>query len=182
MTRPIDEIDAIVARARCRRPPPGLNATAADRRRILDRVADELNSAPAAGLLSAMVHEGHKTVAEADVGDRRSDRLRPLVRTVCARSWTRSPGAVFRPLGVVAGRPAVELPGRHSLPAESPAALAAGNAVILKPAPETPRCAEIVAEACWAAGVPPEALQFVRTHDDEVGRRHGDHEGSTASS
>ena len=51
------------------------------------------------------------------------------------------------------------------------AALAAGNAVVFKPAPETPRCAEIVAEACWAAGVPGDVLQFVRTPDDDTGRR-----------
>jgi RHH-type proline utilization regulon transcriptional repressor/proline dehydrogenase/delta 1-pyrroline-5-carboxylate dehydrogenase len=51
------------------------------------------------------------------------------------------------------------------------AALAAGNAVILKPAPQTPRCAELVAEACWAAGIPRDVLQFIRTPDDEVGQR-----------
>ena len=50
------------------------------------------------------------------------------------------------------------------------AALAAGNGVIFKPAPETPRCAEIIAEACWAAGVPKDLLQFVRTHDDDIGK------------
>ena len=43
--------------------------------------------------------------------------------------------------------------------------------MVFKPAPETPRCAEIVAEACWTAGVPTEVLRFVRTPDDEVGRR-----------
>jgi RHH-type proline utilization regulon transcriptional repressor/proline dehydrogenase/delta 1-pyrroline-5-carboxylate dehydrogenase len=50
------------------------------------------------------------------------------------------------------------------------ASLAAGNAVIFKPAPETPRCAEVIAEACWAAGVPTDLLRFVRTPDDHVGR------------
>jgi len=42
--------------------------------------------------------------------------------------------------------------------------------VILKPTPETPRSAEIIAESCWAAGVPRDVLQFVRTPDNEIGR------------
>jgi len=38
------------------------------------------------------------------------------------------------------------------------AALAAGSGVILKPAPQSPRCAAVVAEALWDAGVPRDAL------------------------
>ncbi len=51
------------------------------------------------------------------------------------------------------------------------AALAAGNSVVLKPTLETPRCAEIIAEACWEAGIPRDVLQFLRTPDDDTGRR-----------
>ncbi|MDE0495567.1 MAG: aldehyde dehydrogenase family protein, partial [Acidimicrobiaceae bacterium] len=36
--------------------------------------------------------------------------------------------------------------------------------------PETTGCAEIVAECCWAAGVPRGAVSYIRTADDEVGR------------
>ena len=86
----------------------------------------------------------------------------------------------FDPFGVVAVIPPWNFP--VAIPAGGVlAALAAGNAVILKPAPETPRCAEIVAECCWAAGVPGEALQFVRVPEDEVGRRL-DHRSATRSS
>jgi len=50
-------------------------------------------------------------------------------------------------------------------------ALAAGNAVILKPAPETVLTARLLAEQCWAGGVPRDVLQFLPCPDDEVGRR-----------
>ena len=51
------------------------------------------------------------------------------------------------------------------------AALAAGNAVVLKPAPETRRIGWALANQLWAAGVPRDLLQFVACDDDEVGRR-----------
>ena len=51
------------------------------------------------------------------------------------------------------------------------AALAAGNAVILKPAPETVLTATVLAGQLWAAGVPRDVLQLVPCPDDEVGRR-----------
>jgi RHH-type proline utilization regulon transcriptional repressor/proline dehydrogenase/delta 1-pyrroline-5-carboxylate dehydrogenase len=41
------------------------------------------------------------------------------------------------------------------------AALAAGNTVVLKPAPETPGCARILCECFWQAGVPRSALQML---------------------
>ena len=124
-------------------------------------------------LVAAMVHEGHKTVAEADpevseaidfarwYGDRALD----LGGTELAR---------FEPFGVVLVVPPWNFP--VAIPSGGTfAALAAGNAVILKPAPETPGCAEIVAECCWAAGVPREVVSFVRTRDDEVGRHLAAH-------
>ena len=49
--------------------------------------------------------------------------------------------------------------------------------MILKPAPETPGCAEIVAECCWAAGLPEGLVSFIRTPDDSVGRHLVTHPG-----
>ena len=51
------------------------------------------------------------------------------------------------------------------------AALAAGNAVILKPAPEVRAVGRLLVEQLWQAGVPRDVLQFVACPDDEVGRR-----------
>ncbi len=51
------------------------------------------------------------------------------------------------------------------------AALAAGNAVILKPAPETRRTALLLAQQLWEAGVAKDLVQYVACDDNEVGQR-----------
>ena len=115
-----------------------------------------------------MVHEGRKTVAQAD--PEVSEAI-DFARYYADRALDLDEveGARFDPFGVVLVTPPWNFP--VAIPAGGAlAALAAGNAAILKPAPETPRCAEIVAECCWAAGVPRDALQYLRVPDDEVGR------------
>jgi RHH-type proline utilization regulon transcriptional repressor/proline dehydrogenase/delta 1-pyrroline-5-carboxylate dehydrogenase len=78
--------------------------------------------------------------------------------------------APSRPAGVVVVVPPWNFP--YAIPSGGVlAALAAGNAVILKPAPETVATAWQIAEQLWAAGVPRDVLQFVPTRDDDVGRR-----------
>ncbi|WP_436792603.1 bifunctional proline dehydrogenase/L-glutamate gamma-semialdehyde dehydrogenase [Actinospongicola halichondriae] len=135
-------------------------------RATLRRVADEFDRRRA-DLLAAMVHEAGKTVAQGDPEVCEAvDFARYYAEQAIDLDAT---GARFDPLGVVAVIPPWNFP--VAIPAGGVlAALAAGNSVILKPAPETPRCAEIVAECCWAAGVPGEVLQFVRAPENEVGR------------
>ncbi len=48
-------------------------------------------------------------------------------------------------------------------------ALAAGNCVIFKPAPEAVLCGWELVKLLWNAGVPKEALQFINCQDDPVG-------------
>ncbi len=50
------------------------------------------------------------------------------------------------------------------------AALMAGNAVVLKPAPETVQTAALIAQQLWRAGVPRDVLQFFPCADGDVGR------------
>ena len=166
MTTDVDAVTAAVDRAVAAG--AGWAATPTSRRReLLHDVADEL-ARRRGDLVAAMVHEAHKPLAEADTevseaidfarwyGDR-------------APELDRHPDVGFAPLGVVAVVPPWNFP--VAIPAGGVlAALAAGNSVILKPAPETPRCAELVAECCWAGGIASDVLQFVRTPDDEVGR------------
>ena len=65
------------------------------------------------------------------------------------------------------------------------AALAAGSAVIAKPAPPTPRCLEVAVEAVHAARCErprigrarATSLQFVRVPDGDLGRRLVTHDG-----
>ncbi len=172
MTESTEAIDELVERLR-----NGQKSWAArpavERQAVLYRVADELAKRRAV-LLNAMVHEGSKTVAEADpelcegidfarwYGDRAVDLEGPAL--------TADGVLRFEPLGVIAVIPPWNFP--MAIPAGGVlAALAAGNAVAFKPAPETPRIAEIVAEACWAGGVPTDVLAFVRTPDNDVGQR-----------
>lgn len=60
------------------------------------------------------------------------------------------------------------------------AALATGNAVILKPAPESVATAWQIVQQLWSAGVPKRVLQFVPTRDDEVGQYLVTHAGIDA--
>lgn len=50
------------------------------------------------------------------------------------------------------------------------AALAAGSAVVLKPAPQAKRCGALIAETLWAAGVPKDVLRLVDVPENEAGR------------
>jgi len=141
----------------------------ADRRReILWRVGAGIDQRRGE-LLVAMTSEANKIFAESDS---------EITEAVDFARWygdrglelEHVDGARFSPLGVVAVVPPWNFP--VAIPAGGTfAALAAGNSVILKPTQETPRCAEIIAEVCWRAGVPPDVLQFVRTHDDHIGQR-----------
>ncbi len=146
----------------------------AERRDLLWRVADEL-SRRRGDLVAAMVHEGNKTIAEADPEVSEAiDFARWYGQQALELGSPRL--ARFEPFGVVLVVPPWNFP--VAIPSGGVfAALAAGNAAILKPAPETPGCAEVVAECCWAAGLSPGLVGFIRTRDDDVGRHlvtHGD--------
>ena len=49
--------------------------------------------------------------------------------------------------------------------------LAAGSAVILKPAPQARRCGAVLAQALWAAGIPRDVLVLVNVDEGELGRQ-----------
>lgn len=138
-----------------------------DRQLMLHRVGDELDRRRGE-LITTMIHEANKTFREADGEVSEAiDFARYYGDQALALS--RHTGLRFEPLGVMAIIPPWNFP--VAIPTGGMmAALAAGNSVVVKPAPETPRCAEIVAEAAWAAGVSRELLQFVRTPDNEVGQ------------
>ncbi len=112
--------------------------------------------------LATMAHTAVKTIGEGDpevseaidFARYYADRAREIDE-FCART-----GARFQPLGTVVVAPPWNFP--YSIPAGGVlAALAAGNAVILKPAPEVRAVGALVAEHCWAGGVPRDLLQLV---------------------
>ena len=160
-----EAVDAEVAAAVAAQPAWAARPLA-ERRRVLHAIAAEL-SRRRGDLVAAMVHEASKTIGEADVEVSEAiDFARYYGDRVLELAG--DDDAAFAPFGVVAVVPPWNFP--VAIPAGGVlAALAAGNAVVLKPAPETPRCAEIVAQ-CVVAGGAGDAVRFARTPDDEVGR------------
>jgi RHH-type proline utilization regulon transcriptional repressor/proline dehydrogenase/delta 1-pyrroline-5-carboxylate dehydrogenase len=160
-----DSADALVAAAVSAGEAWG-SVAAKDRAAILRRAGDLLESART-DLVEVMMSEAGKTIDQAD----------PEVSEVVdfARYYA---DAAQRLAGVDGAAPVprrltlvtppwnfpVAIPGGSVL-----AALAAGSAVILKPAPSTRRCAAVLAETLWEAGVPRKALTVVDCDEDPVG-------------
>jgi RHH-type proline utilization regulon transcriptional repressor/proline dehydrogenase/delta 1-pyrroline-5-carboxylate dehydrogenase len=120
-------------------------------------------------LIGAMIVDGAKTVSEADAEVSEAvDFARYYARSLEALE-AEAAGAVMEPLGVIVVTPPWNFP--LSIPAGGVlAALAAGNAVILKPAPEAVLVGWGLAQGLWEAGVPRELLQLLPCPDDETGR------------
>ena len=140
---------------------------APDRRRKLLAAGDALEERRA-DLISTMIHEGSKTIGQAD--PEVSEAI-DFARYYADRALDLESvdGARFTPLGVVAVVPPWNFP--VAIPAGGVlAALGAGNGVVFKPAPEVPRCAEVIHEALLAAGIPGDLVQYLRVPDNEVGR------------
>jgi RHH-type transcriptional regulator, proline utilization regulon repressor / proline dehydrogenase / delta 1-pyrroline-5-carboxylate dehydrogenase len=122
-----------------------------------------------ADLIGAMIVDGAKTVTEADTEVCEAiDFARYYART---RRETAGELVDCRmePLGVVVVTPPWNFP--LSIPAGGVlAALAAGNAVVLKPAPEAVLVGWWLVNCLWDAGIPRQVLQFLPCPDDEIGR------------
>jgi len=84
--------------------------------------------------------------------------------------WGELDHQLVEPRGVVAVIPPWNFP--IAIPCGmTVAALVTGNAVVLKPAEQTPRCAQALAERLWSAGVPETALALVQGEGERVGAR-----------
>jgi len=140
-----------------------------DRRVMLDRAADVMERSRAV-TIAVMARDAGKTVAEAD--PEVSEAI-DFARYYAAQAQGFGESS---PLGVVLVVPPWNFP--YAIPAGGVcAALAAGNAVILKPAPETVATAWELVQHLWEGGVPRDVLQFVPTRDDESGQRLVTHDG-----
>ncbi len=120
-------------------------------------------------LIGAMMVDGAKTATEADAEVSEAvDFARYYARSLREMA-DHLADCRMEPLGVVVVAPPWNFP--LSIPAGGAlAALAAGNAVILKPAPEAVLVGWWLARALWDAGIPREVLQFLPCPDDDVGR------------
>jgi len=137
------------------------------RAEILYRAAEELGRRRH-DLLSVMMQEAGKTLPEGDPEVSEAiDFCRYYANS--ALEMDSLEGAAFEPVKLTVVAPPWNFP--VAIPTGSvTSALAAGSAVIIKPAPQVRRCAAVMVEALWAAGVPKEALRLVDVSEGELGR------------
>ncbi len=162
----IDEVVATATRAQQR----WATSTYAERRRLLAAVATEMERSRGQ-TLALMAHTACKTIEEGDPEISEGiDFARYYGWCTNAMDARTNRGAAFRPHGVVVVAAPWNFP--YAIPAGGVlAALAAGNAVVLKPAPEVAAVAYELTSQLWRAGVPRDLVQFVACPDNEVGRR-----------
>jgi len=141
-------------------------AAGATKRAQILRVAARIMQQERRDTIALMMREAGKTFAEAD--PEVSEAI-DFARFYALEGQRVCADPTASALGVVLVVPPWNFP--YAIPAGGVcAALATGNSVILKPAPETVAIAQRLVQQLWAAGVPHDVLRFVRTHDDEVGR------------
>jgi RHH-type proline utilization regulon transcriptional repressor/proline dehydrogenase/delta 1-pyrroline-5-carboxylate dehydrogenase len=170
-----DDVDAAVMRARNATRDWAATSTA-ERRRVLTRAA-EVMAANRGRAMAVMAHETAKTVRE---GDPEASEAIDMARW--AATHTRlledlaNAGVRTSPVGVVVVAAPWNFP--YAIPANGVlSALAAGNTVLLKPAPEAVAVGVELVRELHEAGVPPDVVQLVRAPDNEVGRHLITHDG-----
>ncbi len=120
--------------------------------------------------IAVMSRDAGKTVAEADPEVAEAIDFARFYATT-ARNFGES-----TPLGTILVIPPWNFP--YAIPVGGVcAALAAGNTVILKPAPETVATAWEIVSHLWQGGVPKDVLQFLPMRDDEDGKYLVTHSG-----
>jgi RHH-type proline utilization regulon transcriptional repressor/proline dehydrogenase/delta 1-pyrroline-5-carboxylate dehydrogenase len=163
-----EEVEAAFARAA--RIQPGWDALGGERRALLLEAAADLFEAHRDELLSLCQREAGKTLPDAVLELREAvDFLRYYAQGAC-RQFA-APMILPGPTGE---ENTLSLHGRGVFATISPwnfplsifigmasAALAAGNAVIAKPAEQTPLIAALAVKLCHEAGIPPEAFQLL---------------------
>ncbi|MEV5069785.1 bifunctional proline dehydrogenase/L-glutamate gamma-semialdehyde dehydrogenase [Microbacterium sp. LMI12-1-1.1] len=140
---------------------------AADRAGVLAAAAKALE-ARRGELIEVAASETGKVFAEADVEVSEAVDFANYYAAT-ARELDRVSGAVFEPARLTVVTPPWNFP--IAIPAGGVlAALAAGSGVVFKPAPQARRCAAVVAEALWDAGVPRDVLALVDIDEGGLGQ------------
>jgi RHH-type proline utilization regulon transcriptional repressor/proline dehydrogenase/delta 1-pyrroline-5-carboxylate dehydrogenase len=141
---------------------------AADRSAVLVEAARVLE-ARRGELIEVAASETGKVFAEADVEVSEAVDFASYYAAT-ARELDRVSGAVFEPARLTVVTPPWNFP--IAIPAGGVlAALAAGSGVVFKPAPQARRCAAVLAEALWEAGVPRDVLALVDIDEGALGQR-----------
>lgn len=139
-----------------------------ERAAILHRAGDILE-ARRADLLEVMASETGKTI---DQGDPEVSEAVDFAHYYAesARNLDKVDGATFVPARLTVVTPPWNFP--VAIPAGSTlAALAAGSAVVIKPAKQAARSGAVMVEALWEAGVPKDVLTMVQLGEREMGKQ-----------
>lgn len=139
-----------------------------ERAEILHRAGDVLE-ARRADLLEVMASETGKTI---DQGDPEVSEAVDFAHYYAesARKLDKVDGATFVPAKLTVVTPPWNFP--VAIPAGSTlAALAAGSAVVIKPAKQAARSGAVMIEALWEAGVPRDVLTMVQLGERELGKQ-----------
>ncbi|WP_205484575.1 bifunctional proline dehydrogenase/L-glutamate gamma-semialdehyde dehydrogenase [Arthrobacter sp. Alg241-R88] len=140
----------------------------AERAEILHRAGDVLE-ARRSDLLEVMASETGKTI---DQGDPEVSEAVDFAHYYAesARQLDEVDGATFVPAKLTVVTPPWNFP--VAIPAGSTlAALAAGSAVVIKPAKQAARSGAVMIEALWEAGVPRDVLTMVQLGERELGKQ-----------
>ncbi|MGN6203538.1 proline dehydrogenase family protein [Humibacter sp.] len=133
----------------------------------LDRVGLAL-SANRDRLIEVMASETGKTIAEADPEVSEAVDFAHYYASL-ARELDTVQGATFVPSRLTVATPPWNFP--VSIPAGSVLGpLAAGSGVVFKPAPQARRCAAVLAECMWEAGIPRELMALADVDEGELGQ------------
>lgn len=138
-----------------------------ERSKIVKDVAIEIEKCRGASI-ATMAMDAGKAAAESDAEV--SEAVDFANYYADSLSWDGMlDGSEFKALGIVVITPPWNFP--FAIPCGGIlASLMAGNAVIIKPAPESVLTAWVMAKQLWDAGVPRDVLQFLPCPDDEVGQ------------
>lgn len=161
------ELDAVLASAVKHGKAWG-DLTGAERATILDRAAHILEERRAE-LAEVMASEAGKTLDQSDPEISEAiDFARYYAHL--ARQLDTVDGARFIPSTLTVVTPPWNFP--VAIPAGSTlAALAAGSAVVIKPAKQAARCGSVMVEALWEAGVPRDVLHLIHLEERDLGRQ-----------
>ena len=139
-----------------------------ERADILHRAGEVLESRRA-DLMEVMAAETGKTLDQSDPEVSEAIDFAHYYAEL-ARELDTVQGARFVPSRLTVVTPPWNFP--VAIPAGSTlAALAAGSAVVIKPARQSARCGAVMVEALWEAGVPRDVLQLVQLGEQELGRQ-----------
>ncbi|WP_026818402.1 proline dehydrogenase family protein [Arthrobacter castelli] len=163
-----DDVDAAVSRAL--QAQPAWSARGAPARAEVLRAAARQLARQRAGLIQVAASEAGKTISETDpeVSEAVDFANYYALQAEELDNIGSAGSAGYDPVPLTVVTPPWNFP--VAIPTGSMLApLATGSAVIVKPAPQAKRCAAVIVEALWAAGVPKDVLIFADVDEGPVG-------------